>query len=834
MTTIPGVGSSMLTGQRRPGLRARLRRSQTYRAMNFNRPAHATCHTLTAQSHTSASGSGVADTDPARASIAIVFVHGLGSQSHGRTLFEMGDPLVRWLNRWLGGTFSFAPAAVGLRYDRVVLDDPSEPAHALVDVATEGNRKKWLLLESRWAESFHQAGFIGTLRWGVTSGYFAALHHLATSLERLVDTHWERVSGAIPILVGVPLIVFQALAAGIVVQLIALVIVGLAAVPIGPVQRAAGSARLWLAESIGDATQLSSTHFQYAGMATRLSDDIGWATDRADKVVVVAHSAGAAVAVRALAPPLGPSIATLVTIGAGISKLRAITDWTTFQKWAAAAVLMAGVASPIAAWWVLGLQRGVPDAPFEWFVGAGAVAVMIVGLLALIEVFGQVRRAQVQPFDLSVTAGEWLDFYASRDPVPNGPLTRNPTEQLATDEVWNRDSLIRDHTSYWGNREGFVAPLGLHLLGQSGIAVPQGDTDRVNRARDRRKWRFERRRTISVGLIALTVSALALWRNELQEIGSSAIAAFDGNPVVLWVVALLVALIAPLPAFVGAALANLLEAEWIAPLVGALVIVAVMTAFRVAVDAVFMAWAWSDEQRLLARSPPNHAGWFVAGLGGLAAAGIVAVGALAGSAETFAFGYRLFELLYFAGLFTIPASILIRLLVGRWRSIGGWWSRWALASALAFVVLGGLELGGHNATEWAPLWIVGASTPIIAWAIHDPRTVWRPIGLAMRRIGQINTGSRRPRSVAGRDFELDWRSLGIFAWGIVALVTLPFRYLDRLPAAVIWYATASFVIAFAWRAFETGSRVDRALTLAGAVFALVGLVLGLRDYVIGY
>lgn len=49
----------------------------------------------------------------------------------------------------------------------------------------------------------------------------------------------------------------------------------------------------------------------------------------------------------------------------------------------------------------------------------------------------------------------WVDLYASADPVPNG-RTRTIEGGHESKRIWNLGSLIRDHTTYWDNRDGFV------------------------------------------------------------------------------------------------------------------------------------------------------------------------------------------------------------------------------------------------------------------------------------------------------------------------------------------------------------------------------------------
>ena len=52
----------------------------------------------------------------------------------------------------------------------------------------------------------------------------------------------------------------------------------------------------------------------------------------------------------------------------------------------------------------------------------------------------------------------WIDFYASKDPVPNGPLLDDPgLLSIDSIEIDNFRSTIRDHNGYWDNQDQFVA-----------------------------------------------------------------------------------------------------------------------------------------------------------------------------------------------------------------------------------------------------------------------------------------------------------------------------------------------------------------------------------------
>jgi hypothetical protein len=65
---------------------------------------------------------------------------------------------------------------------------------------------------------------------------------------------------------------------------------------------------------------------------------------------------------------------------------------------------------------------------------------------------------------LSARVAGWVDLHASADPVSNGRL--HDDERLGPEsvQVVNAGSLLKDHTSYWANRDEFVTAVGNRLL----------------------------------------------------------------------------------------------------------------------------------------------------------------------------------------------------------------------------------------------------------------------------------------------------------------------------------------------------------------------------------
>ena len=88
----------------------------------------------------------------------------------------------------------------------------------------------------------------------------------------------------------------------------------------------------------------------------------------------------------------------------------------------------------------------------------------------------------------------WVDRYASSDPVPNGPLlSSNADANVLVDShpVSNLASTLRDHTSYWQNRDQFVSCVANAIAGVANVKLgrTEFDAERQDWAGERRRWR---------------------------------------------------------------------------------------------------------------------------------------------------------------------------------------------------------------------------------------------------------------------------------------------------------------------------------------------------------
>jgi hypothetical protein len=115
------------------------------------------------------------------------------------------------------------------------------------------------------------------------------------------------------------------------------------------------------------------------------------------------------------------------------------------------------------------------------------------------------------------TGVHWRDYAASADPVPNGALLdeQSPFPEHVT--VHNHGSLLRDHTTYWSNRDEFVTEVVRRLAELDPLVGPDlaGHDDDFAFARRRRHWRvawLTGARWVAVaGIMAALVHKWAQW-----------------------------------------------------------------------------------------------------------------------------------------------------------------------------------------------------------------------------------------------------------------------------------------------------------------------------------
>jgi len=169
----------------------------------------------------------------------------------------------------------------------------------------------------------------------------------------------------------------------------------------------------------------------------------------------------------------------------------------------------------------------------------------------------------------------WVDYWASADPVPNGPTTSRDSSVPVSTEVWNEASLTRDHTTYWENRDGFVLPVVRTLAEKAQSGWRNSLLAERKNIGDRSRWRS--RWLTSVRWLVPAIFLLAgSWGSGLDSVGQNLVAALSLPKWLSWV---------PLPAWKGAF-------RW------TVVALCAWTAYRILL-AIWHEWVRREQDRVL-------------------------------------------------------------------------------------------------------------------------------------------------------------------------------------------------------------------------------------------
>lgn len=533
------------------------------------------------------------DAVPPKYALGVLFVHGIGRQQEGDTLVAWGDTLAGLINE------ADPDAVAQVETARLRSDDAAEPARAEMSLEVGGHRSSWLLAEAWWAEAFATPSYRQLLSWSfralpsIVVLHFAGAFRRVRSKQRAETRSLRKLLTAIELWIGVVAgFVAALLLSPLLLVLLALMLV-IGAIPLPSLRSAVANAQRALVASVGDSLILLESPIQGAAMRGTVRRGLQFLEDQGcDRLAVVAHSQGAAVAIEALGgldvreqryqPP--QRLETLVTFGAGIRKLAGLKVVSLRGRgsvvpganpmWVASGMMAAFVAVAVLVWTSLGSESGslseLGEALLYFFfvmvamaAGGAAMAiaaqvgasektqqrvltiVIVVGLIGaitylavadidwlwiaavIVPVFAVLSVAELLRgnFDEQLIAAVhrpdgievWLDFYGSADPVPNGPTVA--THGPLSVEIWNRASLLRDHNSYWTNRDTFVLPLAHTLAGAAGSPLADRLPDVSEEVVDRRRWRvgwLEASRWIV--LLAVVLYAIG-FAGDLEELG---------------------------------------------------------------------------------------------------------------------------------------------------------------------------------------------------------------------------------------------------------------------------------------------------------------------------
>jgi hypothetical protein len=420
------------------------------------------------------------------------------------------------------------------------LDAPAHTTLLFQRQRIEGNveTERWLLAESWWAETFLPPGFMELASWGLHIIPWAIGSHFGAQVQRVLaqrsganaqTSWWKKTLGGVDRLWRV-LAAFVGLIVGLLVSvpLLALLAILLLAVllPIPLLKEALLKLQLKIASTLGDSYMLVSREISQNSIVERVRSDGRWLARRCKVVAVVAHSQGAAVAHKALQEDISQNIPQklrlLFTFGSGLKKLEQLEhsrSERTYLLSANATLIALLVFVLFLASFVLGVMKH-PFAPSP----TASVIMMFVALVFLVAgILDDIREINLPHLQrwiqqLKKTPVEWVDCFATADPVSNGLLFDEPAVKELSKEVSNLSSILRDHTSYWANRDQFVTLLIQQLtqpkLRKEAALPPAPELAEGQQSLDwigrRRRWRLGI--LSAIGRVATLSVLLAIYR----------------------------------------------------------------------------------------------------------------------------------------------------------------------------------------------------------------------------------------------------------------------------------------------------------------------------------
>jgi len=243
-----------------------------------------------------------------RAEFGVLFVHGIGQQGPGRTVASFAAALYSWLFRW--NCPEDMPPEKSPTFRHAVLSPElgGDPAHVSLavplDLSDGQHHARWLLAESQWANAFTPR-FLDLAHWIWKVSTCLLVVQFVIPMRR----HWrktrpdatcrvpahKRLAHA-PVVLCYAILIGVAAMSSVLVSILLLALAVAAKLPVPRIDLAVQWVVVKLAAMLGDSYVLARCPVQFAAMRTQVARDLSWLQDRCDRVAVVAHSQGAAIA----------------------------------------------------------------------------------------------------------------------------------------------------------------------------------------------------------------------------------------------------------------------------------------------------------------------------------------------------------------------------------------------------------------------------------------------------------------------------------------------------------------------------------------------------------
>lgn len=416
------------------------------------------------------------------------------------------------------------------------------PAHVRLAVPVhlstgEERNARWLLAESSWANLFTPPRFLGVARWIWKVSTCMLVLQFVIPMRR----HWHRAKRtgkpwhrrtADRAMAGCYLgLMAVAAMASVLLSLALLTLAVVEKLPIPRIDQAVRWVAVKISAVFGDSYMLAHCPVQFAAMRTQVARDLSWLQDRCEQVAVVAHSQGAAIAHQVLKDggDRRGNVRAFITVGQGISKFHLLQrmDWDPRAyraAWWSRLLVTAGMALaglPAVAllarhWTSAAIVKTLTSLPASALLPCAGFVIILIGVRAAMHaVSGDIKQ------DLALPAAGfwWRDYYASADPVSNGPLITGSGQTPGSDQtrllasgcnqVYNSASLLFDHNRYLRNQDQLLSRLINDLAAAAYGDSPAGpkvvredDLIKVGRRRHRLVLGLIAARIVSVGFAA--------------------------------------------------------------------------------------------------------------------------------------------------------------------------------------------------------------------------------------------------------------------------------------------------------------------------------------------
>lgn len=291
--------------------------------------------------------------------------------------------------------------------------------------------------------------------------------------------------------------------------------------PIGQVRKIVGWVFQVLMWTIGQSWALKNSAIRRSAIVRQVSRNLEWLCERCEKVIVMAHSQGAEVSRIILGSRRWNQVEEWITFGSGIKILATLERE---QKPVYSTLILTNlIVTCLFSGWIAWVFH--PHLLYELFpqliTNGMEQSSWAIGILLYVA-FLLVARAYAKPPQHLSTLRKsipWTDYYSTHDPVSCGSLVNSQEIRMKNlpfsfIEIYNKASVLRDHTSYFENIEEFVAPVALKIARLAGVELAQLQADdhlRLERAQQQRKKNVRKRALLrTVAMTCFCSAALLL------------------------------------------------------------------------------------------------------------------------------------------------------------------------------------------------------------------------------------------------------------------------------------------------------------------------------------